>query len=190
MKTHKDLYSYLYSLGNLTIAWRNARENKTQRPNVIEFEKELIKALLKLHYELKNRTYKPRPLVSFILRDPKTRKISKSAFRDRVIHHAIINVIGPIFEKQFIYDSCANRIGKGTSFALKRFDYYKKKVSKNGRLNCYCLKADIKHYFEKVDHEILLKILKKRIKDEDVTWLIDKILKNCANFGTQRERER
>ena len=136
MKTHNNLYEYLCSMGNLTIAWRNARQGKTRKLNIIEFEKDLIKNLVTLHYELKNRTYEPKPLIRFILRDPKTRKISKSAFRDRVVHHAIINVIAPIFEKQFIFYSCANQIGKGTSFALKLFDKYKRKVTKNGTLTC------------------------------------------------------
>jgi hypothetical protein len=64
--------------------------------------------------------YSPKPLVSFILRDPKTRRISKSAFIDRIVHHALVRVIEPIFDKTFIYDSCANRKGKGNLFALKR----------------------------------------------------------------------
>jgi len=85
-----------------------------------------------LHDELKNETYYPEPLKTFILRDPKTRKISKSAFKDRIVHHAICNIIEPIFEKMFIYDSCANRIRKGNLFGLKRFDLFKRKVSENG----------------------------------------------------------
>ena len=160
------------------MAWRNARKGKTKRLNIIEFEKDLLKNLFMLHYELKNKTYKPKPLINFILRDPKTRKISKSAFRDRVVHHALINVIGLIFEKQFIFDSCANQIGKGTSFALKRLDYYKRKVTKNNKIPCYILKADIKHYFEEVYHEILIEIIQRKITDEKVIWLIKQILAN------------
>ena len=104
MKTYDNLYEYLYSMGNLTIAWRNAKKGKTLNDNIIGFERNLEKNLLALHYELKNKTYKPKPLTTFVLRDPKTRVISKSAFRDRVVHHALINVIGMIFEKAFIYD--------------------------------------------------------------------------------------
>jgi len=66
---------------------------------------------------------------TFIIRDPKTRKISKSDFRDRVVHHALVNILEPIFDKIFIYDSYANRKGKGTLEALKRFDQFKRKRS-------------------------------------------------------------
>jgi len=150
-----------------------------------------------LHYELKYQTYSPRELVTFVLRDPKTRVISKSDFRDRIVHHAIVNIFEPIFEKTFIYDSCANRIGKGNLFGLKRFDKFKRKVSRNGLIAKnkfrdnnyvagYCLKADIKHYFQEVDHEILMKIIQRKIVDSKALKLIEKI---NANFGAQRERE-
>ena len=64
-------YEYLYSMGNLTLAWRKARKNKTLHEDVIEFEKGLMKNLIALHYELKNKTYKPKQLTTFVLRDPK-----------------------------------------------------------------------------------------------------------------------
>jgi retron-type reverse transcriptase len=111
-----------------------------------------------------------------------------SCFRDRVVYHILVNIIEPIFEKIFIYDSYASRLNKGTHNAVKRFDYFKRKVTKNGKLvknaknnnmvKGYCLKADIKHYFETVDHENLLKIIKRKIKDDEIIWLIKKILNN------------
>ncbi|MBI2629724.1 hypothetical protein HYW76_01355 [Candidatus Pacearchaeota archaeon] len=167
MKTYKNLYEEIYSLNNLTIAWRKARKGKTKKDYVREFENDVLGNLFKLQEELKNKNYSPMPLKTFILRDPKTRKISKSAFRDRVVHHALVRIIKPIFDKAFIYDSCANRIGKGNLFALKRFNIFKRKVSNNGdfldnKFNDknfvfgYCFKADIKHYFEEVSHDILI----------------------------------
>ncbi|MFH1425353.1 MAG: reverse transcriptase domain-containing protein [archaeon] len=171
-------------MGNLTIAWRKARENKTKKPDVIEFEKNLTRNLLELHKELKNKIYKPRPLEDFIRRDPKTRKISKADFRDRVIHHALINVIGPEFEKSFFYDSCANQIGKGTSFALRRFELHRKGVTNNYKIGGFCLKADIKHYFQEVNHEVLLKIIKTKIKEDNIIWLIKQILSNNSEGRT------
>ena len=136
-----------------------------------------------------NYTYKPKPLETFILRDPKTRKISKSDFRDRIIHHALCNIINPIFEKIFIYDSYANRKEKGGILAIKRFDKFKRIVSKNGKIvpnnfndnnyvQGYCFKADIKHYFNKVDHNILIDLIKRKIKDHETITLIKIILKN------------
>ena len=191
MKTHKNLYEYLFSMSNLIIAWRNAHESKTQTPAVIDFERNLEKNLLDLHYELKDKVYKPKPLTTFVLRDPKTRVISKSDFRDRVIHHALILVIGRIFEKTFIYDSCANRIGKGNLFALERFDKFKRKITYNYNRGAFCLKADIKHYFAEVNHKVLLEIINRKIKDENVIWLIKQILGNCTNnTNSEMQRER
>jgi retron-type reverse transcriptase len=175
-----NLYSQIYNLSNLILAWRKARKHKTKKFYVIEFERDLIKNLLELQEELKQQTYKPIPLKTFILRDPKTRKISKSAFKDRVVHHALVRMIEPILEKSFIYDSCANRIGKGTLFALKRFDYFKRKVTCNLKKEAFCLKADIRHYFQEINHEILLKIIKRKIADEKVIWLIKQILNNSS----------
>jgi len=189
MKTYKHLYEKIYSLSNLILAFKKARKGKTKKFYVIEFEKDFINNINKLHDELKNETYYPEPLKTFILRDPKTRKISKSAFKDRIVHHAICNIIEPIFEKMFIYDSCANRIRKGNLFGLKRFDLFKRKVSENGGIiknnfnnknyvAGFCLKADIKHYFQEVNHDVLLNIISKKIKDEKSIKLIKKVLKN------------
>ena len=176
---NKNLYEEIYNLSNLIISWRKARKHKTKKGYIIEFEKNTIRNLLKLHEELKAQTYTPKPLRTFILRDPKTRKISKSAFRDRIIHHDLINLLEPIFDKSFIYDSCANRKGKGTLFALKRFDLFKRKVTNNLKSEAFCLKADIRHYFEEVNHEILIKIIRRKISDERIIWLIKQILKNA-----------
>ena len=122
---------------------------------------------------------------TFILRDPKTRKINKSIFRDRVVHHALINIIKSLFEHSFIYDSHANQIGKGTLKAIERFDKFKRKVSKNNTKKCFILKADIKHYFEEINHDILMNILKRKIKDEDILWLIRLIIHNQAIGGKE-----
>ena len=178
MKTYNNLWEELCSYENLELAFRKARKHKTLKPYVIEFEKNLNENLLQLRAELLMLTYKPKPLETFILRDPKTRKISKSDFRDRVVHHALCNIIEPIFEKVFIFDSYANRKGKGTLKALQRFDYFKRKVSKNNTKQCFVLKADIRHYFDTVDHEVLVEIIKRKIKDKNVIWLIKTILQN------------
>ena len=197
MKTYNNLYHKIYELNNLILAWKKARKGKTKKDYVIEFEKNLGNNLIQLKFELMSQTYKPKPLVNFIIKDPKTRKISKSEFRDRVVHHALVRIIEPIFDKTFIYDSCANRIRKGNLFALKRFEQFTRKVSRNGQLNGwfnnnqakgYCLKCDIKHYFQEVNHEILIKIIKRKITDEKVIWLIEQILKNSAIGGGGEQR--
>lgn len=189
-KTYNNLYSEIINWENLITAWKKARKGKTKKDYVLEFEDNLRRNLLKLHGKLKNQTYYPKSLATFILRDPKTRKISKSTFRDRVVHHALIRVIEPIFDKTFIYDSCANRIGKGNLFAINRFNKFVRKISENGKIKNlinnnqirgHCLKADIKHYFEEVNHKVLIEIISRKIKDEKVIWLIKRILINGQN---------
>lgn len=175
---YSELYLKLCSYENLEAAFKKAKKRKSTKPYVVEFEKNLSENLQNLRNELAFHTYKPVPLKTFIICDPKTRKICKSAFRDRVVHHALVRVIEPILDKTFICDSYANRKGKGVHVALKRFDYFKRKVSKNNTRNCYVLKADIKHYFETVYQDILTDIISRKIKDKRVIWLIRQILKN------------
>jgi len=189
MKTHKRLYSKLCSYDNLFLAYRKARKGKSKKDSVKEFDKDLEENLRLLQKELKTFSYNPLPLKRFIVRDPKTRIIHASAFRDRIVHHALINLLEPIYEKIFIYDSYASRKKKGTHNALLRFNEFKRKVSQNGlvikklsygrnSIQGYCLKSDIKHYFDCVDHETLIKILKRKINDNEIIWLVEKILKN------------
>ena len=101
MESSKSLYDEICSIKNLILAWRKARKHKTKKDYVKEFEKDTLGNLLKLQKELIEQTYSPELLITFILRDPKTRKISKSAFRDRIVHHAIVNIIEPLFDKGF-----------------------------------------------------------------------------------------
>lgn len=176
MKTHKDLYEKIYSKKNLVLAWKKARKQKTKKDYVIEFEEDLVNNINQLHKELKEQIYSPRNLKTFVIRDPKTRKISKAHFRDRVIHHALCNIIDPIFDKTFIYDNCANRKCKGSLFALERFNLFKRKVTNNFSIESYCLKADIKHYFQEIDHQILFYIIEKKIVCEKTLQFIKKII--------------
>ncbi|MEK6969209.1 MAG: reverse transcriptase/maturase family protein [Nanoarchaeota archaeon] len=181
MHRYRDLWLELCSYENLFLAYKKARKHKTTKDYVLNFEKDLQHNLWLLRSELLLHSYRPKPLVSFIIRDPKIRKISKSDFRDRIVHHALCNVIGPIFEKSFIYDSYANRKGKGTLKAIERFETFRNKVSKNNKRACYVLKADVKKYFETVNQDILIKIIQQKIKDKKVLWLVKKILMNSAN---------
>ncbi len=188
MKTYKHLFEKLVSIENLQDAYWKARKHKFNNPAVREFEKHAKLHLAVLHKEIRTRTYRPQPLKMFILHDPKTRKICVSAFRDRIVHHALVNMLQPIFEPRFIHDSYASRKGKGTLAALKRFDSFLRKVTDNGKqvpesltANAVCgfvFKADIRHYFDTVDHAVLLGILGKRVKDDGVLWLTEIILQN------------
>lgn len=173
MKTFRNLFQRLCSFENLQLAFQKAKKRKAKKAYVQAFEKNLANELYALQWELLTGIYSPAPLKTFTVRDPKTRKISSSHFRDRVVHHAICNVIEPIFEPRFIYDTFANRKGKGTSGTLERADQFIRKVG-----NGYALKADIRHYFDTVDHAVLLSILGRRIKDPQLMHLIQVVLEN------------
>ena len=129
METYTNLYTALCSHENLELAFIRARKRKTLKNYVMEFESNLENNLKQLEYELENFTYSPSPMKIFVVKDPKTRRISASHFRDRVVHHAICNIIMPIFEKEFIYDSFANQKNKGTHLAIKRIEHFMRKVA-------------------------------------------------------------
>lgn len=173
-----SLYDQICSYNNLELAFKKARKRKTTKHYVIQFEKDLEHNLMVLRTELLLHSYRPRPLKTFIIREPKTRRISKSDFRDRVVHHAVCNIIEPIFEKTFIYDSYANRAGKGTRKAIERLVCFKRRISRNNTDTVFVLKADIRHFFDTVDHKILLELVARRIYDKRLIWLIQIILAN------------
>lgn len=172
-KTFKSIFNHLCEYDNLLLAFKNAKKRKSKKEYVRKFENNLQNELYQLQWELMTGTYQPKPLKTFTVRDPKTRKISASNFRDRVIHHAICNLLVPIYEPRFIEDTFANRKGKGTKAIVERFDYFKGKF-RNG----FALKADIRHYFDSVNHGVLLEILSRRIKDKKFLNLIKIILEN------------
>lgn len=178
MKTYTSLWKKLYNTHNLIAAYHNAVLHKERNPKVHNFSEKWLLHLCILLRELRTKTYKPIPLRKFVLRDPKTRIICVSDIRDRIVHHALVNILQPIFEPCFIEDSFASRKGKGTLAALRRFDHFKRKASRNNTRRCFVLKADIQHYFETVDQEILLQIIGRKVKDENIIWLIKQILQN------------
>ncbi len=193
MKTYKHLFEKFCSWENLEDAYLKARKRKSNNPKVQDFEEHWQLHLCSIMRELRSRIYKPEPLQKFVLRDPKTRVICVSQFRDRIVHHALVNILQPIFQPRFIHDSYASQKGKGTLPALKRFETFILKVSKNGRtvhgarnsntVEGFVLKADVKHYFDTVDHGILLNLIQKRVNDEEVLWLV-KVLLDNYNSGT------
>ncbi|MBI3151063.1 MAG: hypothetical protein HYZ21_02940 [Chloroflexi bacterium] len=146
----------LYDWDNLLLAYRKASKGKRGHADVAEFEYRLEANLLQLQRELQSQTYQPGEYHSFYIHDPKKRLISAAPFRDRVVHHALCNLIEPVFERSFIFDSYANRIGKGTHKAIDRAQQFARRFK-------YVLVCDVKQFFPSVDHEILLKILYREI---------------------------
>lgn len=169
MKTSKNLWPRITSFENLLQAACQAMRGKSRRGYALEFFYHLEDNLLRLQEELLGKTYQPGEYRAFYIHEPKRRMISAAPFRDRVVHHALINVIEPIFEPTFIFDSYANRRGKGTHCAIRRLQFFMQQYR-------YVLHGDIRKYFPSIDLEILKDEIRRKIADREALWLVDLII--------------
>ena len=165
MKREKWLYDEFCSWENIYLAARKARKRKRSKSDVQMFEYELEENLMQIQFELEQESYHPGKYRRFKVTEPKERDICAAPYKDRVVHHALINVIEPIWEKEFYYHSYACRVGKGMHKAISICQKYV-------RRNKYVLKCDISKYFASIDHEILKSILIRKIGDEKLLKLI------------------
>src|SRR3989344_1133363 len=148
---HNDVFDQIISLDNLFLAWREFKRGKTK-------------------------TYQCADYTSFYVKDPKLRHIHKATIRDRVLRHAVFRVLYSIFDKHFIHDSYSCRLDKGTHKAVDNLEKYCRKLSQNNQLNIFTLKCDVRKFFDSIDQNILLRIIKDKIEDENAVWLIQKII--------------
>ena len=167
----------------MELAWRKARKGKRSKLAVAAFEFNAEGELFQLQRELQDKSYQPGPYRSFIIHDPKKRKISAAPFRDRVVHHALCNLLEPIYEPKFIHDSYANRIGKGTHRALDRAQAFTRRYP-------YVLKCDIETFFPAIDHACLRDLLFRHIACPDTRWLIEQIINSGADILQDEYRQR
>ena len=151
-----------------------------ERLDLRSFSVSLEDRLFELQDQLRTSTYIHESYEHFYVCDPKRRYISKASVRDRVVHQAVVQVVEPIFEKQFIFDSYASRIGKGTHASVARLERFLRKASGNYRRVVYVLKCDIRKFFDSVRHDILLQMIAHNVCDERLMWLIDTIVKSYA----------
>jgi retron-type reverse transcriptase len=175
MKTYKNLYPQVYSFSNLYWAFRAARRGKRDRAAVASFEFDLEHNLLTLEAELRDRTYRPGSYTNFYIYEPKRRLVSAAPFRDRVVHHALCQVIETIWEARFIATNYACRLGKGTHKALDQAHDWVRRYR-------YAFHGDIVKYFPSIDHQILRGSLARRIADRQTMWLVDQILNSGAGI--------
>lgn len=178
MRIYKNIFKRIISPENLFSAWDAFKSDKRKKPDVLQFEWILEQNIFQLHRDLRNKTYRHGPYSGFWIHDPKQRHIHKATVRDRILHHAVFSVVNPIFEPTFIPTSFSCRIGYGTH---KGVDVLQKMIVNTGKNNtsrCFVLKCDIKKFFDSVDHEILLSIIKKRIKDDDALWLLESVVRS------------
>ena len=169
MKRRGGLWGALTSFENLHLAAAKAARGKRRRANVARFNHRLESSLFRLQTELMERSYRPGEYHSFRIRDPKPRLISAAPYRDRVVHHALCNVLEPVFERSFVHESYACRRGKGSHAALERFAMHARRYP-------YVLLCDVRRFFPSMDHQVLKALIARKLKDPDVQWLVDLII--------------
>ncbi len=141
----------MFTFKNIYSAYLQCRKHKRNTINALEFEQNLLENLYDLHYELQNKTYHIGTSLCFLTSSPKLREVFASNFRDRVVHHLLVNILEPIFERRFIYDIYSNRKGKGTHKAIKRAKKFMSQTPKG-----YYLQLDIKGFFYHLNKMILM----------------------------------
>lgn len=177
-KTHKHLWEQVSSLGNLMEAAGLAMRGKRSLAATAGFHSKWELECVNLSEELENGSYTPGAYRYFKIYEPKERIVAAAPFRDRVVHHALVRVLEPIFEPRFLEDSYACRKGKGTHAGMRRALHH-------ARRHPYALKCDLKRYFPSIDHGILTKEISRVVWDARVMELIGKILASHRD-GTRR----
>jgi len=175
MKRHGNLFETIAAFDNLELAYRKAVRGKRYRPAELKFYANLEESLIQIQNELIWGSYEPKPYRTFTVYEPKERVIYAAAFRDRVVHHAIMNVIEPIWEGVFIADSYACRSEKGTHAGVERLGVMLQ--SANARWGkVYCLKGDVAKFFPSINHHVLMGIVRRKIKCSNTLSLLEKII--------------
>ena len=181
-KTYNNLYPMIYDFQNIYDAWNKAKSKKRYKPEILHFSHDLEGNLIQIQNDLIWKTYKPGSYRDFYVYEPKKRLVSAPPFRDRIVHHALCNVIEPLFDKKMIYDSYACRDGKGTHRAADRTQQYLREATTKWD-NVYCLKCDIKKYFPSIPHDVLKRIYRRTIYCRDTLWLLDTIIDSGSSLN-------
>lgn len=159
------------SLENLYRQYLRCRKNKRNTVNALRFEAQQEKQLILLREALADRTYQPGRSVCFFTARPKLREIFAADFRDRVVHHVLVDYLERIWEPTFIHDSYACRRGKGVHAGVARLQRFLRQVTANGTRPAWYLQLDIRNYFMSIDKQILLGLLSAKLKDDKALWL-------------------
>jgi retron-type reverse transcriptase len=181
MSTIHKSYDELFSLDNIFYAWRLFRRGKYSKTDVMNFELHLEDNIFSLFLDLQNHTYKHSSYSHFQIFDNKKRDIYKAEVRDRLVHQIIYDYLVFLFEKEFISDSYASRLDKGQYKAINVFRYFVKLNDYDSR-GCFVLKCDIRKYFDSIDQNILLNLIRKRVLNNEIFVVIEEIV--CSyNFS-------
>ena len=177
MKRINNLFDKIVTIENLCLAEKKARKNKGNRKDVIEFSKNKFELLLKLQQQLINEEYVTSKYSTFIIREPKERLIFKLPYYpDRIVHHAIMNILESIWVSIFIKNTYSCIKGRGIHAAVKDI----KKALKDEQGTKYCLKLDIKKFYPSIDHSVLKQVIRKKLKDNKLLRLLDSIIDSTS----------
>lgn len=174
VKRAGSLWPELTSFANLMLAAKRAAAGKRFRPDVAAFLLDLEGHVLGIQRDLIAESYQPGPYRTFQIQDPKPRLISAAPFRDRVIHHALTQVLEPVFEPRFSKDSFACRAGLGTHRAVEQ-------AKRGVREYPFVLKCDVRKYFASMDHGILMELLARAVKCAPTLRLAARVIA-CSSF--------
>jgi retron-type reverse transcriptase len=169
VRRYGDLWGPFLSWDNLLLAARKARRGKRDRPVVQRFEFRREAELLRLQRELEDGAWQPGPFATHWIRRPKPRLISAAPYRDRVVHHALLNVLGPILERHFHPHSYACRPGKGTHAAADRLQRLQKRYR-------FVLPCDVRKFFPSLDHALLKATFRRLLKDARLLAVMDRVV--------------
>jgi retron-type reverse transcriptase len=179
MKRIGNLYEKIISIENLQLAEAKAQQGKSKQYGVRLHNKNREANIQALHEMLKNKTYRTSKYDIFKVYEPKEREIYRLPFfPDRIAHHAIMNVLEPIFVSTFTTDSYSCIKGKGIHAAANAL----KKALKNKQETTYCLKMDITKFYPNIDHDVLKSLLRRKFKDPDLLWLLDEIIDSATGI--------
>lgn len=170
-------YDELISVENLLESWRAYQRGKSRKSDVMKFERHLEDNLFLLRDELKRGSYQHDEYSYFRISDPKKRDIYKSTVKDRVVHQAVYKYLCKIYESVFHASSFSSRKGKGTCRAVAALKS-QSAVAKKKEKRCWAIKCDIRKYFENINHEVLLCLLRQVISDEKIMNLLGIIVKS------------
>ena len=176
MKRYNNLFDKIVSLDNLYEADKRARRQKSHRPEVMLFDKNKDKLLLDLQRKLINGEYETSEYYVFKIYEPKEREIFKLPYYpDRIVHHAIMNIMEPIWVSAFVKGTYSCIRKRGIHKALKDVKF----ALKDEVNTQYCLKLDIRKFYPSIDHDILKTIIRKKIKDKRLLSLLDEIIESA-----------
>ena len=172
MKRFGNLFDQVCTMDNIYLAYTKARKGKHKSYGVVRFERELDNNLLSIQKELLSDTYRTSEYDVFTIHDPKEREIYRLPFRDRVVHHAIMNILEYIWNPIFISHTYSCIKGRGIHGAFKHL----KRDLRNKDETTYCLKMDVRKFYPSIDHDILKAVIRKKIKDKRLLSLLDEII--------------